>query len=58
MSGLGFQPTKIPGNSYWYHSPMHDEKTPSFKVNHNINRWYDFAEGNIVKLCTVSRKQF
>ena len=45
LAGLGFQPTKISGNSYWYHSPLHDEKKPSFKINCNINRWYDFAEG-------------
>lgn len=45
LSRLGFQPTKISGNSYWYHSPLHDEKTPSFKVNRKMNRWYDFADG-------------
>ncbi|MBW7892955.1 MAG: DNA primase, partial [Chitinophagaceae bacterium] len=45
LSRLGFQPSKIAGNSYWYHSPLHDEKTPSFKVNLHMNRWYDFADG-------------
>jgi hypothetical protein len=45
LSRLGIEPTKISGNSYWYHSPLHDEKTPSFKVNRKMNRWYDFADG-------------
>lgn len=46
LATLGFQPAKPPtGNNYWYHSPLHDEKTPSFKVNRHLNRWYDFAEG-------------
>lgn len=45
LYGQGFEPAKISGNSYWYHSPLHDEKTPSFKVNRKMNRWYDFADG-------------
>lgn len=45
LSRLGIEPAKISGNSYWYHSPLHDEKTPSFKVNRKMNRWYDFADG-------------
>src|SRR6266542_2239715 len=36
---------KLPLNDYWYLLPLRDEKTPSFKVNRNINRWYDFGEG-------------
>lgn len=45
LSGQGFEPAKVSGNSYWYHSPLHEEKTPSFKVNRKMNRWYDFADG-------------
>ena len=45
LSRIGYEPAKISGNSYWYHSPLHDEKTPSFKVNRKMNRWYDFADG-------------
>lgn len=45
LSRQGFQPAKITGYSYWYHSPLHDEKTPSFKVNRKMNRWFDFADG-------------
>jgi DNA primase len=45
LSSLGFNPTKVRRNHYWYLSPFRDETTPSFKVNRNINRWYDFGEG-------------
>ncbi|RYF90655.1 MAG: DNA primase, partial [Chitinophagaceae bacterium] len=46
---------KISGNHYWYLSPFRDERTPSFKVNRKLNRWFDFAEGkggNLVDLGT------
>lgn len=49
---MGFQPAKISGNNCWYYSPLHDEKTPSFKVNWKMNRWYDFSEGKGKKLLT------
>lgn len=45
LSTLGFKPSKIRRQNYWYLSPLRDEKNPSFKVNRNINRWYDFGEG-------------
>src|SRR6266536_2307564 len=45
LSSLGFKPTKVTRNDYWYLSPFRDETTPSFKVNRNMNRWYDFGEG-------------
>ncbi len=45
LSSLGYKPSKVTRNDYWYLSPLRDEKTPSFKVNRNKNRWYDFGEG-------------
>ena len=42
---LGFRPAKVTRNDYWYYSPFRKETTPSFKVNRNMNRWYDFGEG-------------
>lgn len=45
LSSLGFEPQRISGKSYWYNSPLRDEKTPSFKINRAMNRWYDFSEG-------------
>lgn len=45
LSDLGHQPIKIRGGNYWYLSPLRDEKTPSFKVNIKLNRWFDFGLG-------------
>src|SRR6266542_6189543 len=45
LSSIGYKPSKFTRNDYWYLSPLRDEKTPSFKVNRNMNRWYDFGEG-------------
>lgn len=42
---LGHRPSKVSASNYWYHSPLRTEKTPSFKVNRKINRWYDFGLG-------------
>lgn len=63
LSKLGYEPAKIRNNDYWYHSPLRDEKTPSFKVNRKLNLWYDHGlgkGGNLVDFavlyhgCTVS----
>ena len=45
LSKLGFEPAKIRNADYWYHSPLRAERTPSFKVNRNLNRWYDHGIG-------------
>jgi len=45
LSKLGHKPAKIRNNDYWYVSPLRDEKTPSFKVNRKLNRWYDHGLG-------------
>jgi len=45
LSKLGYKPANIRNNDYWYLSPLRDEKTPSFKVNRKINRWYDHGLG-------------
>lgn len=63
LSALGYEPAKIRNDDYWYHSPLRDEKTPSFKVNRRLNRWYDHGlgrGGNLVDFavlyhgCTIS----
>jgi hypothetical protein len=43
LSSLGHQPEKINSFNYWYLSPFREEKTPSFKVNRKINRWYEWG---------------
>ncbi|WEK21319.1 MAG: toprim domain-containing protein [Candidatus Pedobacter colombiensis] len=45
LSTLGIEPARIKGNNYWYHSPLREEKTPSFKINRKLNRWFDFGDG-------------
>lgn len=63
LADLGYEPSKIRNNDYWYLSPLRDEKTTSFKVNRRLNRWYDHGlgkGGNLVDFailyhgCTVS----
>lgn len=45
LSKYGHEPRKIRGNEYWYLSPLRNERTPSFKVNRKINRWFDHGAG-------------
>lgn len=45
LSRIGFEPKRISGYQYWYLSPFRNERTASFKINRNINCWYDFGEG-------------
>ena len=45
LQSLGHTPIRQRGNKLWYHSPLHSESTPSFKVNTDRNQWYDFGIG-------------
>lgn len=63
LAGLGLKPSRIRGYDFWYRSPFREERTPSFKINRKLNRWYDFGEGcggNLIDFavryhgCTVS----
>src|SRR5690606_16241833 len=45
LARLGYEPAKIRNVDYWYLSPLRDEKTPSFKINRKLNRWYDHGIG-------------
>lgn len=45
LAHLGHHPAKIRGNQYWYICPFQGERTPSFKINRRLNRWYHFAMG-------------
>lgn len=45
LSSLGYEPAKIRNFDYWYLSPLRKEKTPSFKINRKLNRWYDHGLG-------------
>lgn len=45
LSKLGYSPAKIRNVDYWYLSPLRAERTPSFKINTKLNRWYDHGLG-------------
>lgn len=45
LATLGYFPQKVTGPNHWYLSPLHEEKTPSFKINRKLNRWKDFGDG-------------
>jgi hypothetical protein len=48
---LGYRPRIIRGNEHWFLSLLREEQTPSFKVNHQFNIWYDHGiskGGNLV----------
>lgn len=56
LASLGHQPQKVRNQDYWYLSPVRDEKTPSFKVNRQLNVWYDHGTGkggNLVDFGTL-----
>ena len=53
LSKFNLEPAKTQNNDFWYLSPLHKEKTPSFKVDTQKNIWYDHAlgaGGNIIDL--------
>ena len=45
FSKIGIEPTKQKIKATWYKSPFREERTASFKVNLETNRYYDFGEG-------------
>jgi hypothetical protein len=51
LQNLGCEVIKTNGNDLWFLSPFRPEKTPSFKVNRRLNRWFDHGEqigGNVI----------
>ena len=45
LFNLGFEPSKIRNNDYWFLSPLRNEKEASFKINRRLNCWYDHGLG-------------
>lgn len=45
LATLGYEPECQKKDQLWYLSPFRHETVPSFKVNPQLNAWYDFAEG-------------
>lgn len=55
LQSLGYTPVKQQGTSLWYKSPLREEAEASFKVNTELNQWYDFGigrGGNIIALAS------
>lgn len=53
LQSLGYTPVKQQGKNLWYKSPLRNETYASFKVNTELNQWYDFGigkGGNIIAL--------
>lgn len=51
LQKMNYTPSKIVENDRWYLSPFRAEKTPSFKLNLKLNRWFDHGEqigGNVI----------
>jgi DNA primase len=52
LASLGYQPEYVRrDNDYWYLSPLRNEGKASFKVNRELNRWYDHGlseGGNLI----------
>lgn len=46
-------PVSKKGANWWYLSPLHNERTASFKVNIDKNVWYDFGLGKGGGLVTL-----
>ena len=56
LAQLGFEPKNIKGKNFWYCSPLRAERSPSFKVDRGLNRWYDFGigkGGNLIDFGTL-----
>lgn len=48
LHSLGYNPVKRQGMNLWYKSPFREETDASFKVNTEINKWFDFGLGKEV----------
>lgn len=56
LASLGYNPSKIKREEYWYLSPLRKESTASFKVDRRQNVWYDHGlgkGGNLVDFGTL-----
>lgn len=58
LASMGFHPTKVRGYKLWYLSPFRAESKPSFKVNVEMNLWYDFGEGVGGGIIPLAKRMF
>lgn len=58
LDTLGHRFTKQNSHTYWYLSPLRDEKTASFKVDRGKQVWYDHGTGKGGDLVGFAREYF
>ena len=58
LQTLGYTPVKRQGNSLWYKSPFREESEPSFKVNTELNQWFDFGLGKGGNILTLAKELY
>lgn len=58
LATMGHRPVKVRGYKYWYLSPFRHESDPSFKVNVEINLWYDFGDGSWGGIIPLAKRLF
>jgi len=58
LHALGYDPSKIRRDDYWYLSPLRNEKEASFKINKIKNVWYDHGLGKGGSLVDFAKEYF
>lgn len=58
LQSLGYSPVKQQGSSLWYKSPLREESEPSFKVNADLNQWFDFGLGKGGNILALARELY
>jgi len=58
LRSLGYSPVKQQGKSLWYKSPFREETEASFKVNTELNQWYDFGTGKGGNIITLAQELY
>lgn len=57
LHSLGYNPVKQQGGNLWYKSPFRQENEPSFKVNTELNLWYDFGAGKGGNIIALAKRE-
>lgn len=58
LQSIGYSPVKQQGNNLWYKSPFREESEPSFKVNTELNQWFDFGLGKGGNILALARELY
>ena len=58
LQSLGYSLVKQQGKSLWYKSPFREETEASFKVNTELNQWYDFGTGKGGNLIALAQELY